>query len=743
MTLPITIPLWPDESVDSWVETLAHLNACKPQDIVHQQSLDNGGSASPLTRSLRIETAQLLETATGVACEEIMNASLYRYQEVGLRPVIGQRIAEGTWAYYSGTKYCPRCLDERRLRWKLSWHLSWQNVCLTHRCLLVDRCPACGGVPRDSARPHPRSSADAFGSARATHCQQACRTDFLASATPEVLPASSAFLNAAHTLSIVLSTGQAVLPYSDRTPIAARHFFSDLSLLTRSALTAIKAGELESRYVEETGLSAQSLYIQVSDAFSSSHRRRPKNADQPTPAAMALAASLSLEVLCDPRAREADPYPRDEHWLTTQRLKVIADKIRASRSSLHSWYLERLVGRASRTTPTGNSAMSGAHGHRKRAHSVAALTKARAQPVDAVILPSCLWPEAIRRAPEMPARVARGFPYIAPIAMAAMGRKPDLENLASQFGIEADNASIRTALNHLVSNEAGVGTVEYLANLHDHLREFPPPIDYRRRRRLFPTPAHLSRDASGLGPTRLRRLARAGDHYKTEAFTWKINRYVWQLLTGYDPFVTQGAQLLHGPAAYEYRKFVKSMQPDLEQTAGEVAERLLLRHRIGEPVAYDLAWNSTAQTWSQNGQQIHFLRDPGRTDLRLSSLSIRIAVSTAGDPEELIHLALAGEHHLALRIYRFVLTHYLPAKDARLALGLSAAQVQRETVRIEAALGDDLFIRQPPRPRQLTPAGRELAAIARPYLADLQRVAGPAALPPDLSLLDPPPVKRR
>lgn len=177
--------------------------------------------------------------------------------------------------------------------------------------------------------------------------------------------------------------------------------------------------------------------------------------------------------------------------------------------------------------------------------------------------------------------------------------------------------------------------------------------------------------------------------------------------------------------------------------ADTVAEQLLLRHRIGEPVAYDLAWDPGYDTWSRSGNPTHYLQDTGRTDLRRSSLSIQIAASTAGDPEELIHLALAGEHHLALRIYRFVLTHDLPAKEARLAFGLSSGQISRETLRIEAALGEELFIRRPSRFRQLTPAGRELAAIALPYLADLQRVAGPDALPPDLTLLDPRPVKRR
>lgn len=744
MTLPITIPLWPDESVDSWIETLAHLNACAPRHIVTQASLNNGGNAAPLTRSLRIETAQALETATGVPHTEIMRATLNRYQVVGLQPTYGRRIAEGTWASYPGTKFCPECLKERGLRWILSWHLSWRNTCLKHQCLLLAHCPACGTPPRDSGHPHPRTLADTTGSARGKTCSWSCATEFLASSTPEALPASSSLLRTERTLSKILETGQAELQYTDGTQLAARHFFSDLTLLTRSALTAIKTGEVGFHSDEDYDQSARSRPLDLSDAFAPPYRGNLRSTDQPAPATMALATSLALEVLTDPRFRGAASHPSDGYWLTKQRAKGIVDKMRRSALSLHSHYLERLVNGISPPASKGNSPVSSSQGRRKAAHSVHALTRARPHSIDAVNLPSCLWPEAIHHAPSLPARVARGFPYLAPIAMAAIGRKPDLENLATQFGLKADRDSIRTALNHLVSNETGVGAVEYLANLHDHLREFPPPIDYRRRRRLFPTPTHLSRDASGLGPMQLRRLARAGDHYKTKAFTWKINRYVWQLLTGYDPFVTQGAQLLHGPAAYEYRKFVHSMHPDLQQTAGEVAEQLLLRHRIGEPVAYDLSWDSAAQTWAQNGHFTHFLKHSGRTDLRRSSLSLQIAASTAGDPEELIHLALAGEHHLALRLYRFVLTQHLDtALSASKALGLSTGQVRRETNRIETALGDQLFISRPHFGRQITPSGRELATIARPYLADLQRVAGPAALPPDLSLLDPPPVKRR
>lgn len=728
--LAITTQLLPDESVDSWVEKLASLNSCTTRDLVRKSTLSSGGRGATLSISLRPATAQALEDLTGVPLGKILHASLYRYREHGLASIAGHRAGEGTWAKYRGTKFCPSCLTERGLRWKLYWHLAWTNICPIHQCLLIDRCPTCGTPPRDSGYPHPLSPLDIPGNPRTRLCPDGCCTQLLAQSETVWLPSSSTLLPTAAAIQAVLDHGHAQLAYSAGVPVAARHFFADLTILTRHALHATASGEVCLETVDHAGLSHIELH--PGGQAPSPPTAKFTAANHPTPAAMELAINLALSVLNDPRTGKASPYPIRDHWLSEERLKVIRNSLRRTQKSTHSRYLERLVGRT--YTERTSSPISDTHGHRRQNHSVAGLIKLRAHHIDAMSLPSCLWPEAIRHSPELPPRVARGFPYLAPIALAAIGRQPKLDNLAIHFGLDAETPALRSALNHLISNESGASAIDYLATLHDHLRANPPPIDYRRRRRLFPAPTEL-------GSTRLRRLSRVGGVYKTNAFNWMISRYVWQLLTGYDPFVTYGAKLLHGPAAYQYRTFVRDMHPDLQHAAGEVAERLLLEHRIGEPVAFDLVWDAQAQTWAPTGRGTHFLENIGRSDLRRSSLSIELAASTAGDMEELMHLALSGEHHLALRVYRFVLTHRLPTYlAASAALGLSRYQVQRETKRIEAALGEPLFGGPP---RQLTDAGRDLAAFARPYLADLQRIAGPVAIPKDLGLLEPPAVKRR
>ncbi len=52
------------------------------------------------------------------------------------------------WLATAGSRYCPRCLAESGGRWKLRWRLRWAFACRTHRRVLVDDCPSCGGSPR-------------------------------------------------------------------------------------------------------------------------------------------------------------------------------------------------------------------------------------------------------------------------------------------------------------------------------------------------------------------------------------------------------------------------------------------------------------------------------------------------------------------------------------------------------------------------------------------------------------------
>ena len=51
-------------------------------------------------------------------------------------------VAQREWAGFRGSACCPGCLDETG-GWRLRWKLWFSFACLTHRALLVDRCPRC------------------------------------------------------------------------------------------------------------------------------------------------------------------------------------------------------------------------------------------------------------------------------------------------------------------------------------------------------------------------------------------------------------------------------------------------------------------------------------------------------------------------------------------------------------------------------------------------------------------------
>lgn len=60
----------------------------------------------------------------------------------------GRFTGASPWGRVYGSRFCPDCLAASGGAWKLRWRLVWTFACLQHRCLLVDRCPRCGGGQR-------------------------------------------------------------------------------------------------------------------------------------------------------------------------------------------------------------------------------------------------------------------------------------------------------------------------------------------------------------------------------------------------------------------------------------------------------------------------------------------------------------------------------------------------------------------------------------------------------------------
>jgi hypothetical protein len=152
-TLPFRVSPLAEESLDSWLEALAVRLDVRWSELlagVGVLSRPGHGASQQLARAAiapRESQIRLIGHATGV--------DLRRVEAMTLAPWISGRVSRQRSASMRvpGSRFCPLCLDERGGRWRVWWRLRWAFVCLTHCCLLVDRCSGCGGLQRLAPRP--------------------------------------------------------------------------------------------------------------------------------------------------------------------------------------------------------------------------------------------------------------------------------------------------------------------------------------------------------------------------------------------------------------------------------------------------------------------------------------------------------------------------------------------------------------------------------------------------------------
>ncbi|WP_460009580.1 TniQ family protein [Mycobacterium avium] len=148
-TLPIRVQPLPEESLDSWLEALASRSDATWGEIVG--ALDffgvRGNSASFwATRanvSLTPGQVDTISHCTGVDPCRLQSMTLQPW----IKDTSWQRPSVASLRV-SGSRFCPRCLEERGGRWRVWWRLRCGFVCPTHGCLLSDACGVCGGLQR-------------------------------------------------------------------------------------------------------------------------------------------------------------------------------------------------------------------------------------------------------------------------------------------------------------------------------------------------------------------------------------------------------------------------------------------------------------------------------------------------------------------------------------------------------------------------------------------------------------------
>ena len=152
-TIPIRLRPIAGESLESWLWAYAYRLQVKPIELLAALQLVHPPSNVFPDCTVRLFPSELasLSAITGIDFDVFSAMTLHRYNERVLfvredKPRSIDRYH--LWARPIGSRFCPYCLADSGGRWQLRWRLSWTFACPQHRCLLLDRCPSCGAIPR-------------------------------------------------------------------------------------------------------------------------------------------------------------------------------------------------------------------------------------------------------------------------------------------------------------------------------------------------------------------------------------------------------------------------------------------------------------------------------------------------------------------------------------------------------------------------------------------------------------------
>ncbi|MHB8695474.1 MAG: TniQ family protein [Solirubrobacteraceae bacterium] len=156
-TLPLRLAPVQGESLPGYVARYSHTFQFPPGDVLRALGLDGGSGTVLAARRygawLPPDQLERAAVATGIdpATVELMLLSRFAgrafAQPAGSLNRAFAAAGQGHEVLIHCSRFCPRCLHENGA-WLLRWQLGWSFVCVTHRLLLVRRCPSCDTVPK-------------------------------------------------------------------------------------------------------------------------------------------------------------------------------------------------------------------------------------------------------------------------------------------------------------------------------------------------------------------------------------------------------------------------------------------------------------------------------------------------------------------------------------------------------------------------------------------------------------------
>jgi len=154
MSLPITLALGPQESLRSYLRRTLVTNGIGAADRRRWFPQVNWATACMVPTKTELD---MLSIATGQPPPTLLEASLLGYRTaipllVGVHastPRAARYLVRRTWLWMGRTQCCLQCLSRRPDLWLRDWQSPYVFGCLTHRCLLLTRCPNCATILSD------------------------------------------------------------------------------------------------------------------------------------------------------------------------------------------------------------------------------------------------------------------------------------------------------------------------------------------------------------------------------------------------------------------------------------------------------------------------------------------------------------------------------------------------------------------------------------------------------------------
>lgn len=602
--LPIRVPIINGESLHSWIETLAARYRMTVRELL--PALGMPAPSTPYGLILGVDTQALrsLEWQAGLPVGRLDDAVLDRFAALDLAGTPGRAPHRGwqtLWAKSSGSRFCPRCLAENGGRWSLSWYLNWTFVCIHHNMLMATRCNACGRLPRSGENRFDHLIDGRLCCHYELWSQPVRRPDRRMPRCGAPLTEQPVQeLDFAHPVIACQRWINGVLTETGEISAAG------LLMPPKVALTAVATLMRHSIVASDGLIGRRVAYLATTPAAKGISLPGVEPVKSPTsafaaladhPALFGVAAALAVDVLTTP-SLSAAANPAERILASTEEMPWSARRrgIAATRSPLLDAILlrqqaptmssgDRLSYRTEGTVPRRPTARTGEW----------PFMPGQLGSVPARLVPQVAWRPVTDLLTRHVAHDTGTPGAVLSIAIVRCGAYAEWSHIAAWLMLPPQSSRTVAAVFRRLGHAGHLE--EVLASLNalvEELTEHPPPIDYARRRRTF-------RELELVTPTRLRKACHQAGIVLTERRIRHVTMMLWETLTGGDIRFANNRLCFRGGSDREsFASFRKDHAGALKDYLAVEAERLLLRHRIDEPVMWEpepenparLAWRS-------------------------------------------------------------------------------------------------------------------------------------------------------